>query len=67
LAAFFLLLMPDDEAARQYGEICCNRPRLIAPIFWENAGAHHHKKNPRPEYARLGLFAGYYFNVTLLS
>jgi len=25
-----------------------------------------HKKNPKPGYARLGLFAGYYFNVRLL-
>jgi hypothetical protein len=26
-----------------------------------------HKKNPKPRYARLGLFAGYYFNLRLLK
>ena len=25
------------------------------------------KRNPKPEYARLGLFAVYYFNIRLLN
>jgi hypothetical protein len=38
-----------------------------ATIIDDDAARIAAKKNPKPLYARLGLFAGYYFNIRLLS
>jgi hypothetical protein len=38
-----------------------------AIIFDSKDGEFVTKRNPKPEYARLGLFAVYYFNTRLLN